>query len=63
MVMVKFVIPDPLCSNFESLILSLRQVSAGLAREQITCKLAGAQQRFGEAALVDGEQLQRLARF
>ncbi len=32
------------------------------AGEQITCESVSEQQRFGEAALVDGEQLQRLAR-
>jgi hypothetical protein len=55
--------PDRLAASFDGLPLCCCKPGVDEAGEQITGEAVGEQQRLGEAALVDGEQFQRLARF
>src|SRR5258706_3193288 len=55
--------PHRLAASFDGLPLCCCKPGVDEAGEQITGEAVGEQQRLGQAALVDGEQLQRLARF
>ncbi len=54
---------DRLAASLDGLALCCCEPGVDETGEQITCESVSEQQRFDEAVLVDGKQLQRLARF